>query len=471
MPKLAPAPPGGSAVVRVKAGLELREYQEPLYWALRNGTKRAVAVWHRRAGKDTTALLWTREAAVKRPGLYWHMLPTLRQGRQVIWDGVATAGDTGVARRLLDVWQGWRNPAAADSLVRHIRHDEMKVELINGSIWQVVGSDNYDSLLGANPVGVVFSEWPLTAPASWDFVRPILAENDGWALFIFTPRGRNHGWTVYDAASRDPAWFCEKLTVAETGAISLEAIEADRRSGMAEEIIQQEYFVSFDAPLFGSYYGDQMAAADKDGRLTKVAHDPAISVDTWWDLGRADKTAIWFVQHAFNEVRLIDYHESNGKTLQFYASLLQSLASDRGYLYGRHLWPHDGGHRTLASGGKALSELFGDLNVMVEVQPRQDVEAGIQQVRALLPRCWFDAERCRLGIEALRSYRKEEDEAKSTVGRRMFRATPLHDWSSHGADGFRTGASAWHGGDHKAHLRKRVRYSGETGTGGSAWTA
>ena len=143
-----------------------RAYQMKLWEYLINGGKRAVAVWHRRAGKDSLSINWTAFAATQRKGIYWHMLPTQAQARKVVWDGIDKAG-----RKIVD-------QAFPKELVARKSEQDMKIELRNGSIWQCVGSDYYDNLVGANPVGVVFSEYSIANPAAWDFIRPILAENN-----------------------------------------------------------------------------------------------------------------------------------------------------------------------------------------------------------------------------------------------------------------------------------------------------
>lgn len=409
-----------------------RPYQEPLWDALAGGCKRAVAVWHRRAGKDSVGLNWTvREALSGRVGVYWHLLPTLRQGRRVVWDGI-----TGDGRRFLDHWP--------NDAVAHRRNDEMKFELVNGSIWQVVGSDNYDALVGANPVGVVMSEYALQGPAAWNYLRPILAENGGWAVFLYTPRGHNHGYALYNMAKGEPDWFAQKLTRDDTEAISLEAVEAERRSGMSNEMIEQEFFCSFEAPLHGSYYGHEMMEAERDHRITHVPHDVAAGVETWWDLGIGDATAIWFAQRVGQEIHLIDYHEETGKGLAHYASVLQAKREERSMVYADHVFPHDVRARELGT-GKSRAEVLEDLNVEVTIAPDLHVNDGIEASRAILPRCWFDEKRCERGIEALRQYRKDEDENRGRTdgtGALMpyFKAKPRHDWASHGADAFRYGA-------------------------------
>ena len=394
-----------------------RPYQKPVWKYLQNGGKRAVLVWHRRSGKDAVCIHWTTQAAIQRPGVYWHMLPTQRQGRKVIWEGVTRDG-----RRILDAWP--------KEIVKRKREDEMMIELVNGSVWYVVGSDNYDALVGTNPVGVVFSEYSLTDPKAWDYIRPILAENDGWALFPYTPRGRNHGYDLYTMARKNPSWYCEVLTVEDTRAISLDAVEEEHQAGMSEEMVQQEFYCSFDAPLQGAYYANQMANALQGGRITTVPHDPNIKVETWWDLGIDDSTAIWFVQRVGKAIHVIDYYENSGEALSHYVKVLD----DRGYVYSEHILPHDVRARELGT-GKSREDVLKSLGIKVRVAPNLRVEDGIEAVRGLLPRCWFDETRCERGIEALRQYRKEYDDRNKT-----FRQRPLHDWTSHACDAFRIGA-------------------------------
>lgn len=344
------------------------------------------------------------------------MLPTLAQGRKVVWDGINADGT-----RMLDAWPS--------ELVTHRRNDEMKLELANGSMWQVVGSDNYNSLVGSNPVGVVFSEYSLADPAAWDFIRPILAENGGWALFIFTPRGRNHGWELYNMAQHTQGWEASLLTVDDTQSISAEIVDAERQAGMSEEMIRQEFYCSFEAPLFGAYYADQMMQAEKDGRIGSVPHETHAEVETWWDLGIGDSTAIWFIQRIGKEIHAIDYYEASGEPLAHYAKVLQ----ERGYKYRPLVLPHDAEARELQT-GKSRREFLSGLGFDSEIVPGHRVEDRIETVRGALNRVWFDAKKCARGIEALRQYRKEYDPSH-----KVFRTRPVHDWASHGADAFGIG--------------------------------
>lgn len=471
-----------------------RPYQVPAWRYMDGGGKRAALKWHRRSGKDNIAIHWTTVASQRRVGVYWHMLPTLRQGRKVVWENIGADG-----RRILDAWPGWQTPGAVDKngepvgLVKHLRNDEMKLELWNGSIWYVVGSDNYDAAVGSNPVGIVMSEWALSDPAAWNFLSPILAENDGWAMFVWTPRGRNHAARMFAMARENPLWFAQALTVDDTTrddgspVITAAAIAEERNRGMAEEVLMQEYYVSEDAPLVGSFWGEQLIKAEKDKRICPVAHDPAIKVFTWWDLGHSDATAIWFLQIVGNEIHLIDYYEANGEPLEHYAFVLETLRKERKWIYGRHIWPHDGGAKSLASKGRKLNEMFADLDYLAEVQPRHDPEVAIQRVRQILPRCWFDnayripdenrilspsgKRGVEYGLDALRAFRKKLDEDRSTEDRPYYLPGYVHDWSSHGASAFYTGAMTIYDANSARVVPTGDRYSGRSKRKVSHWAS
>ena len=391
-----------------------RPYQFPLWKFLEDGGKRAVAVWHRRAGKDLLSVNWCAVSALTRPGLYWHLFPTYNQGRKIAWDGMTRDGRKFLEHFPKEMWEA-------------VNNTEMRLTLKNGSIYQVVGTDNVDRLVGANPVGVVFSEYSLQDPRAWDYIRPILAENGGWALFIYTARGRNHGYDLLNMAKRNEKWFQQTLTVEDTRAISSDAVEEERQAGMPEEMIQQEFYCSFDAPLVGSYYGSAMAKLLADGRLTSLPYEPRLEVHTAWDLGVSDSTAIVFYQKHGQEIRIIDYYENSGEGMAHYAKIIK----EKEYVYGEHLAPHDIQVRELGS-GKSRLEVARELGIRFRVVPNLRIDDGIEAVRTTLPKCWFDEKKCSHLIESLRQYRKDFDEKN-----KVFRDRPLHDWTSHPADAFR----------------------------------
>ena len=392
-----------------------RPYQLPVFKALDGGTMRAVCIWHRRSGKDKTALNFVIKRMFERVGQYYYFFPTYRMGKKILWDGIDNAG-----MKLLDHFP--------DELTVSKNETEMKIKTINGSLFQIVGSDNFNTIVGPNPVGCVFSEYSLQDPRAWGFVRPIFTENKGWAIFLYTPRGRNHGFDLYLMAKDNPSWFCEILTVKDTKTISEADIEEERRAGMDEELIQQEFFCSFFGAVSGAYYARQLESARKENRITNVPWIPQIPIDTWWDLGIDDSMTIWFTQHAGQEIRVIDYYEHSGEGFAHYAKVLK----EKPYVYGSFNFPFDIEVRELGT-GKSRKETALSLNLRpLNVLPKLGIEDGIEAARNILSRCWFDENRCKRGIEALENYHREYDEKN-----KCFKSQPVHDWSSHGADAFR----------------------------------
>lgn len=405
-----------------------RPYQMPLWRALEAGCKRAIAVWFRRAGKDDLCLHWAACSAMQRAGNYWHMLPQFNQGRRAIWEAVNPRS----GRKRID-------EAFPHEIRASTNTTTMTITFKNGSTWSVVGSDNFNALVGAPPVGIVFSEWALADPNAWAYLRPILAENGGWALFITTPRGRNHAATMFERAKSDPDWFAERIRADETSVFTPETLARERRELVAEfgadvgeSMFDQEYLVSFDAAVIGSYYGKAMLQAEKEGRIARVPWEPTVPVNTAWDLGLSDQTCIWFYQIVGRERRFIDFVHGTGADLGHYVKLLK----ERPYVYGRHALPHDVEAGELGTGRKRVDVLnsLGLLRRDIDVVPSYPgaVADGIQAVRSELPKCWFDEGKCAYGIDALRQYKREWD-----ADRKVFREKPLHDWTSDPADAFR----------------------------------
>ena len=397
-----------------------------------NGVKRACLVWHRRAGKDSTSLNFTAKEMFKRKGNYWHLFPKQTQARKAIWNGINSDGQS-----ILD-------QVFPEAVRARTSSQEMMIELKNGSTWQLAGSDNYDSLVGANPVGVVFSEWSLCDPNAWAYIRPMLAENGGWAVFIYTPRGKNHGFTLYNMAKKADEWFCQNLTVNDTKradgspVISPEAIETERAEGMEEALIQQEFFGSFEAQIPGAYFADQLQQAKDQNRVGRIPIEPSLQVHTAWDLGISDSMSIWFFQAMGKEIRLVDYYESNGKGMEHYIQHLTQWADRNGVIYGQHLAPHDIEVRELTS-GRSRKDVARDMGITFRTvqRPRTKIE-GIQAIRRMFPRFWIDDERAEQGYACIASYHREWDEKHQ-----RFRDQPVHDWASHGADALQTLALGW----------------------------
>lgn len=400
-----------------------RNYQLPFWRYMENGGTRAALIWNRRAGKDSVSINWTAFDAVQHVGVYWHMAPEQKQVRKIVWDGIDKQG-----RRIID-------QVFPKEIRRSTNDTEMKIVLKNGSIWQCVGSDNYDSLVGANPRGVVFSEYSIGNPAAWDFIRPILLENGGWAIFPFTPRGQNHGERLFSMAQDNPEWFCQRLTVDDTKVVSQEQIENERNElisqlgvDAANAIIQQEYFCSFTSAVLGSYYGHLIDELEKQGRINTEPYEPSLPVITAWDIGVGDSTAIWFAQKVKNELKVIDYYEASGVGLPHYAKVLK----EKPYVYDFHILPHDIRHTDFSTGISRLDALR-QMNVgRVEVLAATAVDDGIDAVRRLLPKCSFNKQTCESGLKKLRLYQKDWSDKNND-----WSLKPKHDWTSHSADAFR----------------------------------
>lgn len=672
-----------------------RDYQIPTLEALDNGIKRVVMVWHRRSGKEKTLINYTARAMDDRIGTYFYLFPTYAQAKKAIWDGKDREGFP------------FRSHFHA-ALVKNMNSTELKIEYKNGSIFQLVGTDNIDTLMSTNPIGCVFAEYSLQDPAAWEFIRPILLENGGWAAFDYTPRGKNHAYDLYEMARNNPDWFVSRLTVEDTKrpdgtpVITQAMIESERREGVSEEMIQQEYYClrpdtrvltaglewvaidslvdnrqdligvdelgssnggrrklrrakvtdawrtikdcyriefadgrsvvsslehpwlvqnigpqkwvetrhlsvgdcvsnsglkpweadrsyeagwlaglydgegcvsrrtvsvaqlpgavldsaiglladkefrtfstmskgcqsvwcslhesirllgvirpqrlllkaesiwggaypfngvpalrivsisdvgasdvvgiststktfiaeglithncSFEGVMEGSYYGKQLDIAKKEGRIGRMPYDPALGVETWWDIGIGDATAIWFTQTIRNEIHVIDYLENSGEMMSFYAKELQL----KPYIYIGHHGPHDLEVREWAQAGaegepKTRKQIAKALGIDFQLVPNLGIDDGIEAARAIMSRCYFDAEKCKRGLSALSSYHKAYNTKTKT-----FQSYPEHDWSSNGCDGFRYFAVG-----HKSVKLKLPKRSGDNSSSATTFMA
>lgn len=401
-----------------------RPYQIPLFEAFDSGFKRLIYVWNRRSGKDKCAMNLMAKGMFTRVGSYFYFFPTYKQGKKILWNGMDKEGFK------------FLNHIPEAAVVRK-DNTEMIIEIANGSTMQVIGVDNLEnSIVGTNPVGCIFSEYSLQNPIAWDYIAPILAENGGWAIFEFTPRGENHAFNLLKYAENDPDWFTQVLTVKETKTVPKNVLDKERAQLLQrygdDSFFQQEYYCSFNAPLQGAYYANQMQQAESEKRITSVPHDSSLEVHTAWDLGMDDATSIWFFQVIGREIRFINYLEQNGEGLQYYMEELKRLKQQYRYSYGTHYLPHDIEVRELGT-GKSRKQILQQLGMTnIKTVKRSDIQHGIQQVRNVLSRCWFDREKCRAGINGLKSYRKEYNEQNE-----VYKSKPLHDKNSHSADSFR----------------------------------
>ena len=396
-----------------------RNYQEKAMVALDSGIDRIITIWPRRSGKDKTWFNMVVKKMFERVGNYFYMFPTYNQGKKILWNGIDRSGFKTLDHIPLSVRKRTDN-------------SEMLIELVNGSTFQVIGTDNIDSVVGTNPVGCVFSEYPLQDPAAWGYIRPILAENKGWAVFDYTPRGKmNHGYDLYQMAKKSPHWYTSLLTVDDIQHIDKETLAQEREEIIAQygddSLFLQEYYCSFEAAIQGAYYIQQFKKAEQEKRITTIPHEGSIKVDTWWDLGVGDATAIWFTQNVGQQIRVIDYYQATGEGLPHYAQVLQN----RGYIYNTHNAPHDIQVRELGSGVSRL-ETARKLGINFQVVKNISIDDGINAVRLIFQKCWFDEVKCKQGLNALANYHKKYDEQ-----RKEYSLKPDHDWSSHGSDAFR----------------------------------
>lgn len=390
-----------------------RPYQLNVMEALDSNTKRVVLVWSRRSGKDVTIFNWCIKKLMKSICTCYYILPKYSQAKKVIWDATNNDGF-----RILDY--------IPQEIIAQKNQQEMKIRFINGSLLQLIGSDNIDSLMGTNPKIVVFSEYALQTTDAWDFIRPILKVNGGTAIFISTPRGRNHFHDLYQMALNQPDWFVEKLTYKDTGVLTDEDIAKEKLEGMSEELIEQEYLCSFDRGIDGSYYAKLMTKMYGEERIHPIAYDPYKLVHSAWDLGWDDSTAIIFFQLDGDRINIIDYEEHSNKTLHWYKALLQ----DKKYRYGTYLFPHDVEHVDGLSTGLSRKEILEDMQIPVTVVKRSFIVDGIEAVRVLLSsRIHIDSQRCGQLIKSLENYHQEWDDNK-----KVYAGKPRHDSNSHAAD-------------------------------------
>lgn len=384
-----------------------RPYQAQLHQQLKRFN---ILVAHRRFGKTVfciNELIAKAAACPLREPRYAYVAPLLIQAKDVAWEYLKK-----YTRPIPDV---------------QISETELRVDLPGGGRIRLYGADNMDRLRGLYFDGIILDEYAQMPPRLWgEVLRPALADRKGWAIFIGTPMGRNAFHEIYTAALRDKSWLALKFKASETGILPDEELAAARRAMSAEQYAQ-EFECSFEAAITGSYYAKLLEVAEEEGRLGKAPWEPSLPVHTAWDLGMADATSIWFAQQAGNEIRLIDYYEMSGVPLTHYAKKILEMP----YVYGEHLLPHDAGIRELGS-GKSRLEILRNLGIKARILRADKIEDGIEAVRMLIPKCWFDLRKTEKGVNALRQYRHEYD-AKNQI----FRPRPVHDWASHGADAFR----------------------------------
>ena len=403
----------------------------------------SVVICHRRFGKTVWALNHLlREALTsqKQSPRFAYFAPFLKQAKSIAWDFLkkysAPIPGTGV------------------------NETELRIDYPNGARIRLLGSDNPDSQRGVYLDGVVLDEYAQMSPGFFgEIVRPALSDRKGFGIFMGTPKGRNHFYDIFEKARIADGWHTALYRASETGILDAEEL-ASARTMMSPDEYDQEYECSWQAALKGAYFAAELDAARKatPARIGKVAHQPSVQVDTWWDIGMDDSTAIWFTQDVGREIHAIDYYEATGEGFVHYRDVLEQRKTERGYRYGTHHGPHDLAVRELGT-GKSRIEAAREMGLRLEIVPRVEHKAdAIQAARSLLGHLWIDDTRCARGIVCLESYRKEWDDRLQ-----VFRDKPLHDWASHAADALMTLAR----GHQFAVARSRAATSIPSATG---WT-
>lgn len=372
-----------------------------------------VVVCHRRFGKTVMAVNHLIKGALtcaKERGRFSYVAPTYRQAKAVCFDYL----------------KHYSRPVPGCQF----NESELRADYPNGSQVRLYGADNPDALRGIYLDGVVLDEFGLMQGKVWsEVLRPALSDRQGWACFIGTPNGKNAFWDIRDYAARTDGWFLAEHKASDTGIIPPAELTAAREQMSADEYAQ-EFECSFEASVRGAVWANEMTWLRENGRLTSVPWEPSIPVHTAWDLGMSDSTAIWFVQMVNGEARVIDYYEASGEALGHYVNVL----SGKPYTYGRHVVPHDAEVRELGT-GKSRLEIMRGLGIQPRVCPNLKLQDGLEAGRLFLKRAWFDAEKCRQGLECLQNYRREENTKTGEL-----KSEPVHDWASHGADAWRYAA-------------------------------
>lgn len=393
----------------------------PLQTTLHDSLQRFnVIVCHRRFGKTVFAINELIKkclmSANERPR-YAYLAPTYTQAKTIAWDYL----------------KHYSRPIPGIE----INEAELRIDYPNGGRIQIFGCNNPDGLRGIYLDGCILDEYAQMPPSLFgEVVRPALSDRKGFAIFIGTPKGKNAFFDLYQKAKDLPGWFTVVYKASETKAVDDEEL-SDARAIMSHEEYEQEYECSWTASIKGAIYGRLMATAELDNRVGFVPIEPMLKVHTFWDLGISDSMSIWFCQSVGSEIRMINYYENNNQGMQHYIQYLDTFSKEHDIEYGEHYAPHDIQVRELMTGESRRDTVI-KMGIHFRVVPQHKVADGIEACRRIIPRCFFDSTRCKLGIQALSQYRYEHDDKHGT-----FKKNPLHDWTSHAADAFRQMGVSW----------------------------
>lgn len=451
--KIGPALPKKTTTSKPGKTWKPRPYQVDSRRAFDDGKRRQLLIWHRRAGKDTDTLDFAANQAMQTVGTYWHLYPTHTQARRAIWNGIDARAGIKFLERAFPL----------DERKSTLKQD-MTIELNNGSIWQLAGSDRYDSLVGSNPVGVSFSEWALCDPRAWDYVRPILRENGGWCRFITTYRGKNHAYRMAKRLADNPEWYVDIRTVEDTThsngrRILTDAdIDAEREEGMSEAMIQQEYYCNPIAALPGAIYGRAMEKLIAAKRLGSYAYDSSLPVMASWALEWDSQYTVIFWQTVGSETRLV-----GSKSYPF-----EALSDCLDHVSNAFPWRYISRHIVSETTSPEMLDIFERRGCIIDTAA--SAEGVIPATRDYLastyidnkPRDWCleDDNNERL-VDALNGYRFTEHK-----GGQSFTNTPVNSWERYYAravevfainrQDFTAGIDGWHTAPNYAATDARV---------------
>jgi len=420
----------------------VRWYQRAFHEALvSQKKKRLIEIAHRRWGKDEIVLNGFRELSFKRPGTYWHCFPEYAQARKAIWNGI----NSHTGKRRID-------EAFPPEIRKRTNDNDMFIETVWGSTWQLLGSDRYDATVGSGPVGIAYSEWALCNPSAWAYHKPMIEESNGSAAFITTPRGNNHAKAMLDRAMTSDKWFAEVSTIGDTEALTPEQLTESLAEyqdiygkDIGQSLFDQEYWCSFSAAIIGSYWGTEVADAEKQGRMCDIEIDPEYPVHTVWDLGKAVNNPIWCFQVIGDTPYIVDFYRPENDDLEEWCTWL----NNKGY-HGNDYVPWDiihvnwGQKRSrmdmLRDHGRKPKQVG---NGKAPARVGEGISAGLQTIKVALFHQTNNpddarSDRVSEGIEGLKNYRRDWDEDKKT-----YKETPIKDWAEHIGSSFRYFGLSW----------------------------
>lgn len=413
--------------IKVPYGMIPRHYQIDFLQAVRQG-KNVCSVIHRRAGKDVISVQAWLLRALTRVGTHVYLFPLIQQARAVIWKGMDFDGRPFLA-------------AIPEILIAKKNEARMEIELINGSRMVLGGSNNYNGLMGTNPVTIIYSEFSLHNPLARSYLNPILVQNRGIEIFQFTPRGKNHGWEVMDTVRDNPNYFVQHLTCEQTfvdderkiRVIPAHYIEEAKRMGMSEEHIRQEFYCDFDVGNIGAYFTREMSDMEQEGRLGLVPPNPKLPLHTAWDLGGTDATACWLFQLEGKFINLVGIVHDSGYGLKWYLDKVEQMRQSFGCRWGNHFMPHDvkQAHQGWEQAESRLM-IARQHGWFFQVTPKVNFEDGIEAMRYVLPKIRIDKNNCQIGVRAIREYQREYDEQRA-----CYKSKPLDNWATHIVDALR----------------------------------